>query len=332
MEATPPPVEVTKTTPSFLLNRTPLEIRLHIYKEVIDYCNLPSRVHIAFERGPEDGFGPNSAPLYQHQQPPRKLTYISCVAHNLSTGPPRERVGLAMSGIPKDHWHCWNSRNQGRIPSLRSTYWSLLLTCHQMYSEVIDLVYSSFAHNGFDLVDLPTAHRFFQLVPQQRLNQISSLRISAALVPRRYLSIAGNTVLDQFHEEKAAQWLEICEGLRRMRSLCDLRIVFFYHTLPLLVVLDQELLAPLWEDVKVKDSFVVELPWAYEAHQQEDIAPYKVKRRAIEIMDHPFDLPDRTYDVRQTRKIRAKKMIEEAWQVLIWPFVAISRRVASLEG
>lgn len=49
-------------------------------------------------------------------------------------------------------------------------------------------------------------------------------------------------------------------------------------------------------------------------------------------MDHPFDLPDRTYDVRQTRKIRAKKMIEEAWQVLIWPFVAISRRVASLEG
>lgn len=126
------------------------------------------------------------------------------------------------------------------------------------HSEVVDLFYSSFAHKGFDILDLPTAHRFFQLVPQQALNRVRSLQITASLVPYKYLSLPDDTALSEVHVGKAAQWLDICESLRSMSGLCDLRIIFFNHTLQ--SVLEQELLAPLWKDVKVKDSFVVELP------------------------------------------------------------------------
>ncbi len=143
-----------------------------------------------------------------------------------------------------------------------------------------------YSRHCFDLLDVPTAHRFLDPVPQHQLNQIRSLRISVIFSAQWVHSTSSPHATPQRGQEVAVQWLDICSILCKMQGLQELRLCIFRD--PNHEVSERDFLLPLFS-VRVRDgTFIVQLPWASDDEMElfgdNPNVPFIVERRGRRVV------------------------------------------------
>lgn len=232
------------------LFKLPYEIRITIYQIVIDAWGWGDRIHIIKSSQLEPLPGVWYRQSFDHDGD--GLICIPCRA------PPEDgdpaKMGLDPNYIwPDRHMQCRN-RDSRRVKSDLNMF----LLCRRIYSEAIGLLYSSFA---FD-IHLPEAYHFLSATPRPRLNQIKRLHVIWPVHIVTYL-VGHGTRKDTTQspikcQRGESQWLHMCEILRSMKGLKELRVRLFRSGLEDLW--ESKLLESLVGILVQEGKFVVELP------------------------------------------------------------------------
>lgn len=129
--------------------------------------------------------------------------------------------------------------------------------CRISHSEAIDLLYSQ---HSFDLLDIPTAHRFLTQAPLIPLNQVKTLWISAVFSAKwgvgSGISATTYRVSPEMAQETSEKWAAICDILTKMKGLQKLTMRIYRHVN--CGVEEVEILTPL-RKVHVEGEFVVQM-------------------------------------------------------------------------
>ncbi|KAG4428529.1 hypothetical protein IFR05_015991 [Cadophora sp. M221] len=129
--------------------------------------------------------------------------------------------------------------------------------CRISHSEAIDLLYS---HYQFDLLDIPTAHRFLTQAPLLHLNQVKTLWISAVFSAQwgvgSGISATTYHVSPEMAQETSEKWAAICDVLTKMKGLQKLTMRIYRHVN--CGVEEVEILTPL-RKIRVEREFVVRM-------------------------------------------------------------------------
>jgi hypothetical protein len=167
-----------------------------------------------------------------------------------------------------------------------------LISCARYrYSEAIDMLYST---SAFD-VHLPEAYHFLSATPLPRLNQIQRLHIIWPVHVVTYF-VGHGTRKDTTQspikcQRGEAQWLHICETLRSMKGLKELRIRLFRSSLENLW--ESKLLESLVGIQIQEGKFVVELP-VVDEQELVDRSPISIDNNAQFIIQRRMPEGDRS--------------------------------------
>ncbi|RDL35995.1 uncharacterized protein BP5553_06607 [Venustampulla echinocandica] len=270
-----------------LFFRLPYEIRMVIYQMVIDAwhdcwgdkihivkgANL--RLPVSSNLGSQDLLGVPCR-IQPHDYASRRgmtSPILWPIWHD------RCKIGWRDPPPPATPWNYW-------IGQRVTTSLSLFLTCRRIYSEAIDLLYSSFS---FDLLMIAAAHHFLSAMPSQRLHHIKCL----SLMVRPSLPPEINPTRGE--PEGPETWQQICRIIKSMEGLQELRISIFN---PCMHYRESELLHPLLGTKVQNANFVVEMSWATDKTIADTEAwgaalvepvPFTIVRRGPSIEDHEIE-------------------------------------------
>ncbi|KAH7323974.1 hypothetical protein BKA65DRAFT_540547 [Rhexocercosporidium sp. MPI-PUGE-AT-0058] len=208
-----------------LFTRLPIELRRIVFRYVMDDWGWTERLHIVrdYEKG---DFGNRRFDSPNAPARTRRLTYVPCTA----TSESNQALSMTKSW-PTQHDSCrgWKAFNESP-PRFQGLYLAMGLTCRRLHSEAIDLLYSQ---HSFDLLDIPTAHRFLTHAPLLHLNQIRTLWISAVFSAQLGVGVGipASTYLvsPEIAKETAEKWAAICEILTKMKGLQNLTMRIYRH-------------------------------------------------------------------------------------------------------
>ncbi|EPE31447.1 hypothetical protein GLAREA_12750 [Glarea lozoyensis ATCC 20868] len=249
---TPPPVTRSRLpgnrrqiwadqSESLLLTALPYELRVMIWKYVVG----DQYIHLGLLKCPTNR---------------GRLAYILCQSTEPSDWPRCEAACFK-------RWHTYQPESNQRLSlSYNVKPWKpplieLLQTCHQIYSETIDLIYEC---NTFDTT-VSNCTRFLPrfLLPQ-RLNAIRTLRLEwRILAHETFFGVDGleKTTKDQLYYQK--EWKDTWKCLADMKGLRDLRVKLnFVQYSASILCLESSFLDPI-KEVTAPDVFEVSISrWA----------------------------------------------------------------------
>ncbi|PVH77915.1 hypothetical protein DL98DRAFT_656472 [Cadophora sp. DSE1049] len=258
-------------THCLFFNKLPPEVRRIIFLYVMSEWGWTKRLHIIrdFEEG-DFGNDDFNSPLPTTRK--RRLTYVPCTA--ISEVKPA--ISMTMRW-PTQHNSCrgWKALDNFP-PEFRGLYLALSLSCRRIHSEATALFYTQ---HTFDLLDIPTAHRFLKLVSLPHLQHVQCLHLTAIFsAQQHHLLEHPNDRLDpnpqpnpvpaprysvspEQAKKNVKQWKAICSVLSKMNGLSKLRIRVYRDAEA--GVEERDVLVWLASvRVKAAGEFVVQMPWS----------------------------------------------------------------------
>ncbi|CZT53058.1 uncharacterized protein RSE6_14493 [Rhynchosporium secalis] len=235
------------------LMRLPVELQRIVCQYVMADWRWTKRLHIVrdYEQG-DFGTGKFDSPISPART--RRLTYVPCVTRS------EDKLALSMTkSWPTQHDSCrgWKAFDCDP-PRFQGLYLAISLSCRHMHSEATRLLYSQ---HSFDLLDIPSAHRFLTQAHREQLNHIQVIWMSAVF--DKQSGISANKALSSTYEvspEMAQinfeQWAAICDVLAKMTGLqkVTMRIHRHVHS-----GVEQAKIVGLLKDVRVDGEFVVKI-------------------------------------------------------------------------
>ncbi|KAH7389048.1 hypothetical protein BKA64DRAFT_645515 [Cadophora sp. MPI-SDFR-AT-0126] len=254
-------------------SKLPPEIRRIIFLYVMSDWGWTERLHIIRDYKEGDfGAGDFNSPGSSIRK--RRLTYVPCTA----ISEPTPAISMTMRW-PTQHNSCrgWKALD-GFPPEFRGLYLAFSLTCRRIHSEATALLYTQ---HTFDLLDMPTAHRFLRLVPLPHLQHIQCLHLTvifSAQQPHPFEHPNDGTnpnsqpnpvpvlaprysIAPEETKKNVQQWKAICSVLSKMNGLSKL-IIRIYRDAEAGVEERDVLLWLAGVRLKAGGEFVVRMPWS----------------------------------------------------------------------
>ncbi|KAL2062753.1 hypothetical protein VTL71DRAFT_5825 [Oculimacula yallundae] len=242
------------------LMRLPVELQRIICQYVMADWNWTKRLHIVrdYEHG---DFGTGRFDTLVPTVRTRRLTYVQCTA--------RSEKNLAVSmtkSWPTQHDSCrgWKAFDQAP-PRVQGLYLAIALSCRHMHTEAIRLLYSE---HSFDLLDIPSAHRFLTQAHARQLNHIKVIWLSAVFPAQSGTSATKTSsstyqVSPEMAQTTIMQWAAICNVLTKTKGLQKVTIRVYRHVH---CGFEKAQILDALKDVRVEEELALQVSY----HQQGD--------------------------------------------------------------